>query len=153
MAFIDYGAVVIKNGAIVNSEEFFQEMKSAVGWELKDVKGNYFAYIGDKNITIGFYKTSFVLCNENGLKKKIWANFENKKSFRYQIGGANIHIKNLCGRDLVYLCSMDYKGDHYHVVFGYGIDSDANVWNRVKEIYLGKRASRIVDNTYKKYIK
>lgn len=33
MAMIDYGAVVIKNGVVINSNQFFMDMKESVGWE------------------------------------------------------------------------------------------------------------------------
>ena len=32
MAMIDYGAILKKNGKIVNRDEFFMDMETAVGW-------------------------------------------------------------------------------------------------------------------------
>ena len=81
MAYIDYGAIVFKNGKLI-STEMFEDMKTAVGWEdtkndkyhsYKDgekednymvplnLKGNYFAYIGDGDCTIAFYKCQIMI--------------------------------------------------------------------------------------------
>ena len=61
MAMIDYGAIAWKNGKLI-STDMFTPMKDMVGWDDSDLdiepplKGNYFAYIGDKDFTLAFYK-------------------------------------------------------------------------------------------------
>ena len=72
MAIIDYGAIAFKNGKCI-STDMFTPMIDMVGWEdTKNdtyhnyntnedkplaLKGNYFAYIGDSDCTVAFYKT------------------------------------------------------------------------------------------------
>ena len=34
MAMIDYGAIVIKNGKVINQNEMFPDMMNCVGWEM-----------------------------------------------------------------------------------------------------------------------
>ena len=31
-----------------------------------------------------------------------------------------------------WLATWDYNGNHYEVIFGYGIDPNKDVWNRIK---------------------
>ena len=62
MAMIDYGAIAWKNGKLI-STDMFTPMKDMVGWDDSDLdiepplEGNYFAYIGDKDLTWHFIKT------------------------------------------------------------------------------------------------
>ena len=75
MAMIDYGAIVLKNGKLINND-MFVPMEKAVGWTDENVtdykgnpmrlKNNYFNYIGDRDHTIGFYKTSIVYVEKYG---------------------------------------------------------------------------------------
>ena len=71
MAMMDYGAIAFKNGKLV-STDVFTPMIDMVGWEDTEediyhdyynntdkplgLKGNYFAYIGDEECTVAFYK-------------------------------------------------------------------------------------------------
>jgi hypothetical protein len=77
VAMIDYGAIAFKNGKLI-STDMFTPMKDMVGWEDSDkdtyeyngkekclkLNGNYFAYIGDKDITIGFYKEQIFIAKK-----------------------------------------------------------------------------------------
>ena len=45
-----------------------------------------------------------------------------------------------------------YKGDNYHIIYGYGIDSSKETWDNCKVRYLGKRAAWKVDNLYTRLI-
>ena len=58
---IDYGAIVIKNGKVINQNEMFPDMMNCVGWENDDARNNYFAYAGNKELTLCFYRTHFVI--------------------------------------------------------------------------------------------
>ena len=68
MAMIDYGAIAWKNGKLI-STDMFTPMKDMVGWDDSDLdiepplKGNYFAYIGDKDFTLAFYKDTMRICH------------------------------------------------------------------------------------------
>lgn len=200
MAAIDYGAVVFKNGAHVNSE-LFMDMQEAVGWvdvprlkyedcdclydgrsdcgvcrralykynnpPIPDVwdyaiadcrgkelggyseklDGNYYAYIGDKHLTVCFYKTHFLVVVDGEKIDSVW---EDKwRSLRKKYADVDVHVKEIGKR--VFLFSMTYKGDHYNVVYGYGIDPNQRVWDRAKVDYLGKKLSRKVDRLYERF--
>src|SRR5574344_1064150 len=68
MAMIDYGAIAWKNGKLI-STDVFTPMKDMVGWDDSDLdiepplKDNYFAYIGDKDFTLAFYKDIMRICH------------------------------------------------------------------------------------------
>ena len=75
MAMIDYGAIAFKNGKLI-STDMFTPMIDMVGWEDTDkdmyhdykankyrpleLNGNYFAYVGDADVTLAFYKMQLV---------------------------------------------------------------------------------------------
>ena len=200
MAMIDYGCVVIKNGIVQNTNEFFMNMKRSVGWVDKEVTGNetrddlvgvmndnYMGYIGDKDLTICFYKSyerlhfniidldhidipnpdQMLYMNENKINDyhlsreyKYYSDsnwfYEDKwisKTFKVEVpnyGPVDIHVKYLS--NAIKMLWMSYKGDHYRVIYGYGIDSNWNVWNKIKVKYLGKKLSKKIDNIYRTYI-
>ena len=121
------------------------------------IDGNFFAYIGDKHVTACFYKCSCVIYEDGAEVVHIW-DCDGRMSVRGEVGvrqdehGWEIcdgvyHIKRI-GRG-VYHFSMQYKGDSYHVLYGYGIDNNADVWKRVKIRYLGKKVSEKIDRLYK----
>ena len=158
MAFIDYGAVVFKNGKQVNFD-LFGDMLKMVGWTDADqtphVDGNYFAYIGDEHLTVCFYKSRVLVLVDGEAAFEDWCGYGGERSIRHEIGGSFgrvgvlTHARSV-GLD-VWHFHMMYKGDSYHVVFGYGIDPEKRVWDRVKVAYLGKRLSRKVDRLYKRF--
>lgn len=59
-----------------------------------------------------------------------------RKWFRKMMSLAHVY-KNIGYkyRSNRYLAEWDYKGKHYEVIFGYGIDSDKECWNRIKNGY------------------
>ena len=204
---IDYGAVVIKDGVIINENMFFMDMKSAVGWTDREriryedcdfardngtymvsncpecpralirvisdeygsykqflsdcrgntlngnhIDGNYYAYVGDENFTVAFYKTHAVFCIDKRQELKVWGtryDGRQHKSARFTVGNTPIHIKNL--GDYVFVMKFSYNGSNYTVIYGYGIDPDMEVWNRCKISYLGKKISKKVDKIYERF--
>ena len=42
-----------------------------------------------------------------------------------------------------FIAEWDYNGHHYEVIFGYGIDNDEEVWNRIKNEHYGFRQDEI----------
>lgn len=140
MAMIDYGAIAFKNGKLISTDAF-TPMKEMVGWEddkndtyyepstgemeSLNLKGNYFAYIGDKEHTLSFYKNTIVIvscddCNEFWLESEnfnstyyIWSKWK-----RITMYGDIIVTK----RNGYYVCRWKYKGDKYKVCFGHGVD-------------------------------
>ena len=154
MAMIDYGAVVFKNGRQIN-HDMFMDMQEAVGWESVPYKGNYFAYVGDRELTFCFYKHYCgVVVNGRQTQSLYGAdcsyNDRGHMSYRGEANGIPYHIRNVGGRN-VWLFSARYKGDTYNVIYGYGIDVDRKCWNRIKVRYLGRKASRAVDRLYTRF--
>lgn len=110
---------------------------------------NYYAYIGDKDLTFGFYKRWCAISYHGERQKSVYAaGGESKMSVTQKIGDVSYKIRWVCGGVLHF--SMVYKGDYYHVVYGYGIDPDARIWRKVKYRYLGKKRARKVDNLYRR---
>lgn len=200
MAMIDYGAILKKNGKIVNRDEFFMDMETAVGWTdyphvkyedcdcldedghsdccncpratlficafdddfegVKDfvsdcrgvksdyhhMEGNWFAYAGDTDFVVGFYK-QMVITWYKGKKRIHWLKWDyaKKYSIYIEVGGIKLHFKALSKSKDVYYGRFYYKGDLYEVVFGYGIDSTQSTWNRIKKTYCDKKTIKFVD--------
>lgn len=59
-----------------------------------------------------------------------------RKWFRRMVKKAHTN-KNICYkyRSNRYLAEWDYKGKHYEVIFGYGIDANKEVWEDIKYRY------------------
>lgn len=143
MAMIDYGAIAFKNGKLI-STDMFTPMVDMVGWEdnkndryydyytdtYKPLKlnGNYFAYIGDKDCTLAFYKCQIVLCQkyEDGSfsyhhecfdsTNYTWSDWEIYAGVDYYT------IAKVTKRNGYFVCKWKYKGDKYKVYFGNGVD-------------------------------
>ena len=141
MAMIDYGAIAFKNGKLI-STEMFTPMIEMVGWEDTEndvyesesdymepikLKGNYFAYVGDKDCTLAFYKEQIVVVEKYddgtfsyhheyfNCTNYIWSKWE------YYAGKGFAKIK-VIKRNGYLVCKWKYKGDKYKVYFGYGVD-------------------------------
>lgn len=139
MAMIDYGAIAFKNGKLISTEAF-TPMIDMVGWKDTDkdvyhnyrtnrneplkLNGNYFAYVGDADVTLAFYKEQLVSVEryENGTfgyKHEYFncTNYTWSKWQDYVCGDVKVTKRN------GYLvCKWKYKGDKYKVYFGYGVD-------------------------------
>ena len=139
MAMIDYGAIAFKNGNLI-STEMFTPMIDMVGWEdtkedtyhnyntdkdepLK-LKGNYFAYIGDAECTVAFYKTGMRIIEQIG--GEFWHDYELFSNDYYTwskwkkwMYGNEMKVTK---RNGYYVFRWKYKGDKYKVYFGYGVD-------------------------------
>ena len=135
MAMIDYGAIAWKNGKLI-STDMFTPMKDMVGWDDSDLDiknllvDNYFAYIGDKDLTLAFYKTSmriyhptFSYDNDTiffGSERfEGWKKWEMWTTSNYKDAGIIVKPKLFHN---YYVCHMKYNGDKYKVAFGYGVD-------------------------------
>lgn len=135
MAMIDYGAIAWKNGKLI-STDMFTDMKDMVGWDDSDLDiedplvGNYFAYIGDKDFILAFYKSVMRIYNPyfthdddviffgserfEGWKKWWFWTESNHKDIEITVKPKRFHD--------YYVCHMKYNGDEYKVAFGYGVD-------------------------------
>jgi hypothetical protein len=151
MAMMDYGAIAFKNGKLM-TKEFFGDMKEMVGWEdtetdlyesrahtdsepnsdyMKpiDLNKQYFAYIGDKDCIIAFYKTYMrIACRDRddifychdeyfAYSHYTWSKWE------YYAGEGFAKVK-VTKRNGYFVCKWKYRGDKYKVYFGYGVDID-----------------------------
>lgn len=162
MAMIDYGAIAFKNGKLI-STDMFTPMINMVGWEDTEndvyeefphaynepksnymkplnLKDNYFAYIGDSDCTIAFYKEQMVIayrCNDGTFIHKqeyfnctnyVWSKWEDYVG----IHDGNFPKVTVTKKNGYLVCKWKYKGDKYKVYFGYGVDfSYYNKWHIV----------------------
>ena len=151
MAMIDYGAIAFKNGKLI-STEMFTPMIDMVGWEDTDddvyesrpysigepksnytkplkLKNNYFAYIGDSDCTLAFYKCQLVIaerCADGTFRYcDEWFNCTNYTWSKWEeYAGVNLEKVKVTKRNGYFVCKWEYKGDKYKVYFGYGVDVD-----------------------------
>lgn len=168
MAMIDYGAIVFKNGKQVN-HNMFMDMKEAVGWSDENLSGescgphlsgNYFAYIGDKDLVIAFYKNLFTIVTieyEHGeqiLSKKTEYLSDTPYSWwKWQdyIGDEKCTVTK---RNGYYIMRWTYKENRYKVYFGYGVDVNCfdkyHIVNYYRSIpfFLQKTTRKIKDNLF-----
>ena len=115
------------------------------------IDGNYFAYIGDEDLTIAFYKYIYLICSKEKCINDALSNYSYRtdlKSIHLYVDETKTHIdiKNISYR--IRHLTMIYKGDRYNVIFGYGIDPSTKTWNKIKYKYLGKRLARKIDRIY-----
>lgn len=132
---IDYGAIAWKNGKLI-SKDMFTPMKDMVGWDDGDLhlesplKGNYFAYIGDKDLTLAFYKNIMRIhhptyLSDNDIMYFGSESFEGWKRWRYWTISNDKYVEIIVKPKRFhnyYVCHMKYNGDKYKVAFGYGVD-------------------------------
>ena len=148
MAMIDYGAIAFKNRKLI-STDMFTPMKDMVGWEDSEgdvyrnynkdkdeslkLKGNYFAYIGDKDCTLAFYKCQMVIAERyNDGTFSYHHEYFNCTNYTWSKWESNYLGNSLADftkakvtkRNGYYVCKWKYKGDKYKVYFGYGVDLD-----------------------------
>ena len=145
MAMIDYGAIAFKNGKLI-STEMFTPMMDMVGWEDdegdvyhnydKDIdeplrlKGNYFAYIGDADCTLAFYKEQMVIADRysdgtfNHHHEFFNCTYYTWSKWEDYVGISNGELPKVkvTKRNGYLVCKWKYKGDKYKVYFGYGVD-------------------------------
>lgn len=128
LAFIDYGAVAFKNGECIQAG-MFGDMKRMVGWRDETLDGNHFSFVGDFDLTVCFYKTHMTILGE-GEATTVYLNdnFIGWKKYRTVCFPDNssevVEIVVTPRQKNCYTFKMEYKGDKYKVIFGYGIDYD-----------------------------
>lgn len=140
MAMIDYGAIAFKNSKLI-STDMFTPMIDMVDWEDTEtdthhnhftntdeplkLKDNYFAYIGDRNCTIAFYKCQIVIVSRWDNNRFMYEH-EYFNSTRYTwskwTNYVGTHKVIVTKRNGYYVCKWKHKGDKYKVYFGYGVD-------------------------------
>ena len=118
------------------------------------IDGNYYAYIGDRDLTFCFGRRS-VAVSQNG---KIVSTFGDSCYWEYDTTGRMsiretireshtvIHLKRFT--EDVWLFSTYYKGHRYEVIFGLGIDPDPLTWAQAKGAYYNKRDMRKLERFF-----
>jgi hypothetical protein len=152
MAMLDYGAIALKNGKLI-STEVFTPMVDMVGWEDTEadvyesrshevgepesnymkplnLTGNFFAYIGDEDCTLAFYKEQLVIVERYGdgtfsrlheffnCSHYTWSKWETYAG----VGDNKFPRVRVTKRNGYLVCKWKYRGDKYKVYFGYGVD-------------------------------
>ena len=155
MAMMDYGAIAFKNGKLI-STDMFTPMIDMVGWEdteedvyhdyNKDkdmslkLKGNYFAYIGDKDCTLAFYKCQMVMTDRyNDGTFRYCHEYFNCTNYTWSkwisYAGEGLAKVKVTKRNGYLVCKWKYKEDKYKVYFGYGVDLDYYKKYRIVNYY------------------
>lgn len=137
MAMMDYGALAFKNGKLI-STGVFTPMIDMVGWEdtdkdvcesdptkTLDLKDNYFAYVGDSDCTLAFYKEQIVIVSRyyDGAFRydHEYLNCTHYTWSKWEDYACRSRV-TITKRNGYLVCKWKYKGDKYKVYFGYGVD-------------------------------
>ena len=122
---------------------------------------NYFAYVGDEDFTVAVYKNWAVFVGKAIPKRfSLWEvvlddtenwminNHRMVKKFCVQVGDETVSIKarKITENGRRIYMKFRYKGNLYELVYGYGIDSTKEVWDKTKKRYADKKSIRFVDN-------
>lgn len=127
--------------------------------EFGKIDGNYYAYVGDEHLTVAVYKYTARIVLDKETVFSLWAadDYESFSSFRLwnrlsscvDVAGVKIYAKTILPGQ-VNRIHFYYNGDYYDVVYGFGIDPNMQIWDDVKNDYLGKKGARKVDNLYRR---
>ena len=153
MAMIDYGSIAFKNGICVQ-EDVFQDMEKAVGYSSFPLQGNYFSFVGDKDLTFCFYKEHLrVECCVPSYNKIIFfncCNYEGWKKYRDYVYIHNhlVEYEVVNKRNKTYEFHCEYNGNSYRVVFGYGIDLE--FYKRTKRFNYYRSLEFFIHKIYRK---
>jgi len=159
MAMVDYGAVLKKNGIVIHRDDFFMDMQKAVGFTIDSlidedgynyqINGNYFVYIGDKELLICVYKTQLLIISNNKIVNRVFGanvdsySIHDKFRLKFEVNGIKFDIKRISYGNM-YLLRFWYKGNLYECIYGYGVDNSLKNW-----YYNNNRERRIAKNFFK----
>jgi hypothetical protein len=122
---------------------------------------NYFAYVGDEDFTVAVYKNWAVFTGKAIPKRfSLWEVVLDDtedwtinarrmvKKFCVQVGDETVSIKarKITQHGCRIYMKFRYKGNLYELVYGCGIDSAKEVWDKTKKYYADKKSIRFVDN-------
>lgn len=136
MAGIDYGVVVFQNGNQLYGDQLYPDVE-----------------FGPLKIACYKARANFSINKSNvlwlyGLWEEQNPGSEYRKSTHFKIGEYAIHVKEVVPSVYRIKCSKD--GQHLTIIYGYGIDPNWKVWNKIKVRYLGKYRAGIVDREIRK---
>lgn len=159
MSMIDYGALVFHNGKLLNENQFFMEMKDAVGWTDNGandcLNDNYFAYVGDCESTAAFYKYHCVFSDCLDCARVKYFDWWQEGHKYHRVTNVNYKGMKIKFRRItkgVTDAEIHYKDEIYHVIYGYGIDCNLKVWNEIKCRYVGVTNAKKIDNLILRYL-
>lgn len=147
MAGRDYGAIVKKDGKLLNWEmNKYPSMIDCVGFSIEsleytyetsdgdsefgeqEIDGRYFYYVGDSECVIAFYKDFFTVIIDGTLlsdnvivRPGEWFAGISSKAIYFE-NGLRVEMRKIDDGPRMY-ANFDYKGHFYEVVYGYGIDN------------------------------
>jgi hypothetical protein len=160
MAMIDYGTILVRDGIIQNRDQMFME-KTDLGCDIPDklafrgdpdrvafVNGDFFAYAGDMDFMLCFYKYRVLVISNGIYVGDVWImdNIKPPYEKRLNLFGSGVDVTFECidhkGRvneywnryeyPTKYKVSWKYKGHKYVAYTGYGIDPKQSVYDRIK---------------------
>ena len=162
MASIDYGTILVKNGELINTERYMEKSDMGVSYEEitsnlnneRNVDCSGSVIVGDADFCITFWKNHATIIMNHKVCGQIWygsAGCFIPDSFYLVTKAPWERIINIfnSGISIIIECIdhniqadgyysskyhiyFEYKGAHYDIYTGYGIDSDVNVYNRIK---------------------
>lgn len=119
------------------------------------IDGNYYAYIGDKELTLCFHKNRVAVVDNSRVVMTFGDMWDydttGRMSIRECVGSSKtlIHLKRIA--DGVWHLSTKYKGSRYDVIFGLGIDPDPLTWVRCRSVYYNKKDARKLERFFVRY--
>ena len=138
MAMMDYGFIAKKNNTLLYPEKgnIFMDMKTAVGCSIEEIDGNYFTYLGDKDMFVAVYKTHFIIFVNGKEAKSVYRmNDDNltykKYRLKFNVNGVEFDLKRL-GQSQFKL-RFRYKNDVYVIIYGYMVYNQTEVRNKKDE--------------------
>ena len=94
MAIIDYGAILLRDGVIVNTQDNLFMKKSDSGdiigtikyrsGEECNIEGNFFVIAGDKHFCLAFYKTQMIVVSDGLVLDHIYSSPFISQEFHYK---------------------------------------------------------------------
>lgn len=137
MAGLDYGVMVFRNGEQIYKDRLYPDV------EVNDIKISCYKCWCD--IKTRCDAISFFQAYQD--KPNLNLRYDPKSTW-FRSGGFNFHLDEVCWD--VYRLRFSIDDQHYTIIYGYGIDNDMDVWDKIKVLYLGKKRARAVDRAISK---
>lgn len=135
-------------------EQLYDENYNAIGYEDKECietvrpNGNFFSYLGDKELLVLVYKGTLIFISNDEIIKiqnDLWYDYElpyKLQKLEFTINGVDFKIKRLFNQNR-YKLRFTYKGELYEVLYGYGVDVNKDDWYNVSP-----KERRYIDNWF-----
>lgn len=148
------------NDEFGNWESPYADCKGNQWSDTSKIDGSFFVYVGDEHLTVAAYKNGAIVIVDKKIVHEFWESENYTSNFNFaslwnhlssyaEVDKVKFHLKAVDPGHVQWL-RFTYNGNHYDIVYGYGIDPDMKVWDDVKNCYLGKSGARKVDNLYRR---